>query len=87
MQMEGNSGKEKAVPKKLWRLSIGMNGGIKRPYGPNIEVVTRPGEELPNGHTAPARLSVYLRSETKFYFGVIGLRVPTGIERKGRPSE
>jgi len=79
--MEGTSG-EKPVQKKLWRLPIEMDGKIKRPYTPSIEVVTRPGEELPNGYRAPARLSVLLRSQTSLYYGVMGLRLPVGVERK-----
>jgi hypothetical protein len=81
-KMEGTSGK-KSSQKKQWRFPIEMDGLIKRPYNPSIEMVTRPGEELPKGYTAPARLSVLLRSQTELCYGVMGLRIPVGVERKG----
>uniref|UniRef100_A0A915CRH2 Uncharacterized protein n=1 Tax=Ditylenchus dipsaci TaxID=166011 RepID=A0A915CRH2_9BILA len=67
--------------KMIWRLCIEMDGVIKRAYGPSLELITRPGEKV-GELEAPSPIAVVLRSLSKFYYGVYGLRLPEGIDRK-----
>ncbi|KAI1726109.1 hypothetical protein DdX_02804 [Ditylenchus destructor] len=65
----------------LWRLRIDMRDETKRPRMPSIEVVTRPGEKVGKYQTQ-AQVDVILRSCSTFCYGILGIQLPEGIERR-----